>query len=323
MEGIMSKSPKRLGRGLDSLVTNLRPTASQTGPETTAPAKPGAGPPAAPATPRVGDAAGLPAEIAINGLVPNPFQPRSAVTEESLASLAESLAGSGMIQPISVRRHGGRLEIIAGERRWHAARMAGMETVPVVVREADDRRMLEMALVENIQREDLNAVDRARAYRQYCDDFGASAEALARRLGEDRSTVTNYLRLLELPDEIGQLLAVGRISMGHARCLVGVTDREAQLHLARVVVANELSVRALEEVVRRAKRGQARGDQASRAPREKTPNLADLEQRCSVAVSTKVTIHEGRRKGSGRIVIEYYSLDDFDRIVDRLGVVRD
>ena len=315
----MSKTPKRLGRGLESLVSDLR--ADRGPPDTPVPGRPGEGPPE-PADAAVG-LAQEPTLIEVDRLASNPFQPREAVTEESLASLAESLRNSGMIQPISVRRCGARLEIITGERRWHAARLAGMKAVPVVVRQADDRQMLEMALVENIQREDLNPVDRARGYRQYCDDFGATAEQLAKRLGEDRTTITNYLRLLDLPQEIKDSLAAGRISMGHARCIVGVADDESRLRLARAVVTNGLSVRALEEILRRTKRGQARGDQGAVRRREKTPHISDLEQRCAMAIGTKVAIQEGRRKGTGRIVIEYYSLDDFDRIVDRLGVERE
>lgn len=312
----MSKSPRRLGRGLESLVSDLR--TERGAPDTSVPGRPSHEPPE-PAD-AVAGAVGEPALVEVDRLAPNPFQPREAVTEESLASLAESLRNSGMIQPISVRRRGARLEVITGERRWHAARLAGMKAVPVVVRQADDRQMLEMALVENVQREDLNPVDRARGYRQYCDDFGATAEDLAKRLSEDRTTITNYLRLLDLPQEIKDSLAAGRISMGHARCIVGIADDESRIRLARAVVANGLSVRALEEIVRRTKRGQARGGEGPVRRHEKTPHVSDLEQRCSMAIGTKVAIQEGRRKGTGRIVIEYYSLDDFDRIMGRLGV---
>ncbi|HUU85624.1 MAG TPA: ParB/RepB/Spo0J family partition protein [Phycisphaerae bacterium] len=311
----MSKSARRLGRGLDSLVTDLR---GQERANTSAPD--GEEHPHAPPTEPPSAGAAL---VELDRLSPNPFQPRDIATEESLAPLADSLRTSGMIQPISVRARGDRFEIIAGERRWHAARMAGLKAVPVVVHQATDHQMLEMALVENIQREDLNPVDRARGYRQYCDDFAAAPEELARRLGEDRTTVTNYLRLLDLPDEVKEMLAAGRISMGHARCIVGIADDGERLRLARAVVANALSVRALEEVVRRTKPGRGKEGEKPPRSRDKTPHVADLEERCSVAVGTKVVIQEGRRKGSGRIVIDYYSLDDFDRIIDRLGIERE
>ena len=178
-------------------------------------------------------------------------------------------------------------------------------------------KMLEMALIENIHREDLNAVDRARAYRRYCDEFDVSAQDLAERLGEDRTTVVNYLRLLELPEEIKELVVAGVLSMAHARCIVGVEDEEERLRLARSVEAHGLSVRALEEVIRREKRGRERGDEEAV---QKPAHVRDLEERLSLGTGTKVRIREGRRRGSGRITIEYYSLDDFDRISRLLGV---
>jgi len=227
-----------------------------------------------------------------------------------------------MLQPISVRRVGDGFQIIAGERRWRASQLAGLKRVPVLIREVDDQGMLEMALVENIQREDLNPLDRAKAYRRYCDTFAASAEQVAGRVGEDRTTVTNYLRLLELPADIQSLLAAGRISMGHARSLAGVADDGDRRRLAKAVVAHELSVRALEEIVRREKRGEARAPSARRS-KDKSPNLRDLEERLSLACGTKVVIQEGRAKGTGKMVIEYYSLDDFDRIASKLGLPRE
>jgi ParB family chromosome partitioning protein len=226
-----------------------------------------------------------------------------------------------MLQPIVVRERAGRYEIVAGERRWRAARSLGLEHVPVVVRDASDEEMLELALIENIQREDLNAMDRARAYRAYCTRFTSKPEDLARRLGEDRTTVVNYLRLLDLPEAVQRLVAEDRLSMGHARCLLGVTTESRQMKLAEAAVEHDLSVRALEGIVRREK---AEADEAPVAPnakeRARKAHLYELQERFMDAVRTKVTIHEGKRKGSGRIVIEYYSLDDFDRIASSLGV---
>lgn len=307
----MSKSTRRLGRGLESLVSDLR----------SAPESGVAEPfPGSQVSPEDGLSQGRPAFVDVEALSPNPFQPRSSMSDEDVRSLADSLRNRGMIQSISARQIGGKLQIIAGERRWRAARVAGIRKVPVVIRDVDERGMLEMALIENLQREDLNPVDRARAYRRYCDDFGVTAEGLAERLGEDRTTVTNYLRLLDLPEDIQDLAAAGRITMGHARCIVGVADDESRRRLAKAVAAHDLSVRALEEIVRREKRGQERSAARARGRAEKSANIRDLEHRLSLATGTKVTVQEGRRKGTGRIVIEYYSLDDFDRIADHLGL---
>ncbi len=318
----MSKTVKRLSRGLDSLVGDFQP------PKGTVPLRE-ARVVSAEASGELrtlgqdSDTAGEPTAIAVDRLSPNPFQPRGTFSDASLAALAASLRQSGMIQPISARRSGGKLQIVAGERRWRAAKLAGMASVPVIVTEVDDRQMLEMALIENIQREDLNAIDRARAYRRYCDEFGVAAEELAGRLQEDRTTVTNYLRLLDLPEDVKALVAANRLSMGHARCIVGVADDPTRLRLAKAVVAHDLSVRALEEIVRREKRGAERSPDGAGRRSDKTPHLRDLEERLAVSTGTKVTIKEGRRKGSGRIVIEYYSLDDFDRISARLGLEKD
>ncbi len=260
--------------------------------------------------------------LPVDELQPNPFQPRDNTFASDILSLAESIRQSGILQPIVVRRQSGRYEIIAGERRWQAARSIGMTEVPTVIRDATDEQMLELALVENIQREDLNAIDRAKAYRQFCNRFGLKPEEIARRLGEDRTTVVNYLRLLDLPDPIQTLVAQSKLSMGHARCLLGVSDDGERLRLAESASQNDLSVRALEEIVRREKtrRGDAQPNEA-KVERLRSAHLLDLQRRFEEAVKTKVTIQEGKRKGTGRVVIEYYSLDDFDRIAGMLGVM--
>jgi ParB family chromosome partitioning protein len=262
--------------------------------------------------------------VPTDSLRPNPFQPRSDADQSDIDSLAESIARSGMLQPITVRDHDGQYQIIAGERRWWAARKIGMTYLPIIIRQASDEQMVELALIENIQREDLNAIDRAQAYRAFCARFGLKPDEVAARIGEDRSTVTNYLRLLDLPGPIRELVAAGDVSMGHARCLLGVADETRRWQLAESVVRNELSVRALEEVVRR-ERTRERGDgpPATKGRPARSPHLKDLEQRFEQAVHTKVTIREGRKKGTGRITIDYYSFDDFDRIAGLLGVSTD
>jgi ParB family chromosome partitioning protein len=196
-----------------------------------------------------------------------------------------------------------------------------MTHIPAIVREATDEQMLEFALIENIQREDLNAIERAKAYREFCTRFGLRPEEVASRLGEDRTTVVNYLRLLDLPEVIQSMVADHRLSMGHARCLLGIAEGGRRQRLAETVVANELSVRALEEIVRREKTREA-GEQRDEAqkPVPRSAHLRDVQRRFEEAVKTKVTIREGKRKGTGRIVIEFYSLDDFDRIAAMMGV---
>lgn len=307
----MAKPSRRLGRGLDSLVTDLvaqaadRPQAvrgidraQKIGPSIEA------------------------AMVRIDALRPSPFQPRSDPAE-SIEELARSIKQSGMLQPISVRPHGEGYEIIAGERRWRAARSLGMANVPVIVRAASDDQMLELALIENIQREDLNALDRAKAYDRYRRQFGLSTEDVAERVGEDRSTVSNYLRILDLDDDLQQMLAKGVISMGHARCLLGIGDSRRRTQLAQEVAVSGLSVRALEQIVRTWKQRPGFDSPAEQRPsgeKSFSPHIEDMQRRFEEVLKTKVTIREGKRKGKGRITIHFYSLDDFDRIAEAVGV---
>ena len=311
----MGKTPRRLGRGLDSLVTDFRaqPTQMKNRRDPAA-SEPGSGLDPQP-TPSMGKT-----EIAISALKPNPFQPRRLFDPNDLEALATSISRSGMLQPIIVRERLGSYEIIAGERRWRAAKQCGMTTVPIVVRKANDEQMVELALIENIQREDLNPIDRATAYRSFCERFDLKADDVAERLGEDRSTVANYMRLLELPSDIRGLVAAGQLSMGHARCLLGVANDDRRNQLADSAARHELSVRALEDIVRREKsKSREVGAGTSKEPL-RSPHLRELQARFEQALHTKVTIQEGKRKGTVRIVIQYFSLDDFDRVADRLGV---
>ena len=310
----MSKIARRLGRGLDSLVSDLRtetasldpmikPENNDLQPRTTA-------------TP--------PTALPIDALTTNPFQPRGSISPDDVAALAKSIKRNGILQPIPIRRVGNEYQIIAGERRWTAARQAGLTEVPVVVREASDEQMLELALIENLHREDLNAIDRAKAYRNFCGRFNFKPEELADRLAEDRTTVINYLRLLDLPADVRELLAAGKLSMGHARSLLSVPGESRQCTLAELIVKNELSVRAVEEIVRR---GRTVMENAANetpkpvpAPSLSAPHIQDLQRRFEEVLKTKVRIIEGKRKGSGRLVIDYFTLDDFDRIAQRMGV---
>jgi len=309
---LMVKHDKRLGKGLSSLISRETvETALTTALEADERADP-------PLAGRQGLEAVL---LRPQALEPNPFQPRKDMDADGIASLAESLKQSGMLQPIVARRAGTRLEIIAGERRWRAARQAGLDLVPVLIRPATDEQMVEMALVENVQRSDLNPIEKARAYRRLCDEFSLSPEEVGRRVGEDRSTVTNYLRLLDLPGEIAAMVSRGDISMGHARCLLAVDAPDRQMQLARSVAKNELSVRALEEVVRRTRTERAAApDAPAGRVKEKSAHVADLEGQFQRALGLKVRIEERRGKGRGRIIIDYNNLDEFDRVAAALGV---
>lgn len=261
--------------------------------------------------------------VEIGLLRPNGRQPRITFSDDSIAELAKSVGTSGIVQPIVVRQVPGRdgYEIVVGERRWRAAKAARLQTVPVLVRQVDDARMLEWALIENIHREDLNAVDRAEGYKRFCDHLTLSTEAAAARLGEDRSTVANYLRLLDLPTEVRRLLTSDRISMGHARALLGLNDALRMKELAAMAAEKRISVRALEEMVRRerAAAGPKRRDAKSKG-RTPLSHILDLEHQFQQALGVRVHIHMGRSKSTGRLVIEFYNLDDFDRIKELMGV---
>lgn len=311
----MQKPVKRLGRGLSSLISVT---------EEPVPAVPAATDAGQPAEPTAVVAEQGPLQLAVQQIRPNPFQPRRALPPEQLKALADSIRTSGLLQPIVVRDAGGSVyELIAGERRWRAAQLAGLTRIPVVVREATNEQMLELALVENIFREDLNAIDRALAYRRYRDEFGLTAEEVASRLGEDRTTVTNYLRLLELPSEVKDLVAEGKLSMGNARCLLALKSSDQIVQLARKAVQEGLSVRALEALVRQRVDARAAASQPVKSEDQKRPQIRALELAFVRAIGTKVEIRESRRKGSGKIIIHYANLDDFDRLSARLGVEPD
>lgn len=307
------KEQRRLGKGLAAL---LQSTTSVIRPEPAA-----LEPPPTPAAPPPDTASKQSIRLVRCSVIqPNPYQPRSEILEESLNELVQSIRKTGIIQPITVRQKGPGFELIAGERRWRAAQRAGLVEIPAIVRTATDEEMVELALIENIFREDLNAIDRAVAYRRYCDQFALTADQVANRLGEDRTTVTNYLRLLELPESVQQMVKEGRISMGHARAMAGLNDRDKIEKLANIVVTNFFSVRALEELIRSEKSSAAPAAKPAAVVKDKRPHIRDLEEQFMRALETKVEIVEARKKGTGRIVIEYNSLDDFDRIAERVGV---
>jgi ParB family chromosome partitioning protein len=266
-------------------------------------------------------------QIPVDSITPNANQPRRAFDPVSIGRLARSVTESGILQPLLVRAVArtnqsyshAEYELIAGERRLRAAKAAGMDTVPAILKSIDSKTSMELALVENIQREDLNAMDRARAYRAFCDRTGYSAEDASRRLGEDRSTVANYLRLLDLAEPVAKMVESGQLSMGHARALLGQPDTEIQTDLAKQALAGGLSVRAIESLVK--SRRQPPREPATRLPSASTKasHLAHIEEKLQQAAKTKVVIKPGRGAHRGKIVIDYYSLDDFDRIAALLG----
>lgn len=318
----MSKPARRLGRGLNSLLSSSRTDATPPVPIPIQASDLGSPDSTQLAPPANGKGTGgiRATMVKPSQLKPNKFQPRNSILSDNISSLAASIEQSGILQPIAVRECENGYEIIAGERRWRAAKSIGLREIPVIIREATDEQMLELALVENLQREDLNAIDRAQAYRQFCDKFELTPEEVAKRLGEDRTTVVNYLRLLDLDESLRDWVANGTLSMGHARCLVGVRDGVERMRLAEKTIEQQLSVRALEELVRAGKRGSA-SPTATHKQEVKSPHLREMERKFEQATKTKVVILEGKRKTTGKILIDYYSLDDFDRVAGLLGVV--
>jgi ParB family chromosome partitioning protein len=285
---------KALGRGLHTLLPGRSP---------------GTGTAAAFEPPVAPDAAL--SELPIDAIVPNPFQPRKHFDEHALEELAQSIRTDGMIQPLVVRRAGSRYELIAGERRWRASRLAGLAKVPVHVQELADDRMLEVALVENIQREDLNPMESSRAFHRLSEDLGLSHEEIGQRTGKDRATISNAIRLLQLPDDIQGLVEVGKLSPGHARALMKIQDSGDMRRLAEQSIELGWSVRELERV----SAGARKSDAQPPAPVEKAqdPNVKAAVDDMERALGTRVRVIE-KLRGKGRIEIEYYSQDDLNRI---------
>jgi ParB family chromosome partitioning protein len=255
------------------------------------------------------------ANVPVDSIRPNPYQPRKVFDESALGRLAESLRTRGTLQPVIVSKKNDGFELVAGERRWRAARLAGLATVPAIIRETSEHDMLELALIENIHREDLNPVDRARGYLEIFNRFKITKEELASRTGEDRATVANYIRILDLPDEVLVMLADGRLTMGHGRALLGLADAMLRSTLAQRAAAENWSVRRIEEKVR-----EMASKPASRSAEEPRATVKDMEQRLTEALGARVRVLEGRRRNTGRIIIDYQSLDDFERIASRLGL---
>jgi ParB family chromosome partitioning protein len=286
---------KALGRGLGALLSN------RTAPKSEAPA-------AAPAPTALQTASDGVGRIPIDLIDANPLQPRTVFQPDRLQELADSIKANGIIQPLVVRSRGARYELVAGERRWRAARIAGIAEVPVVVQDIADDRLLEITLVENIQREDLNAIEVAHAFDRLARELQLSHDEIARRTGKDRTTITNTLRLLKLPSDLQQLVAEHRLSMGHARAILGLPTEELQRQIAEKASAQGLSVRQVERLVQKMT--------TEREPKpvvELDPNVKAAVQELERVLGTRVRI-TGKPDQRGRIEIDYYSGDDLHRI---------
>jgi ParB family chromosome partitioning protein len=281
-------SRKALGKGLDALIPDLRPAT-------------------------IGGQASV-AEVDLEDIAANPYQPRTRISEASLEDLRQSISEKGVLQPVILRRKAGRYELVAGERRLRAARLANLRTIPAVVRQVSDSEALEIALIENLQREDLNPLDEARGYRELIKRFKLTQEQLARKLGRDRSTIANALRLLNLPEDVKRGLEEGKITVGHARALLGLTDESHIVGVYRTILHRGLSVRQVEAIVRqRLKPRSARKAEGQRSD----PETAKIVQRLMRRLGTRVRITG--RGGAGKIEIEFYSNDDLTRILEAIG----
>jgi ParB family chromosome partitioning protein len=257
-------------------------------------------------------------EVSIDLIDPGFSQPRAVFDDASLNALAKSIAANGVVQPILVRPKGDRFELVAGERRWRAAALAGLSRIPALVREISDDKVLEIALIENIQREDLNPIEEARAYKKLADTLGLTQETIAEKVGRDRSYVTNYLRLLKLPADLQNLLQGGRISTGHARALLGIDQPDLQRRIARKIIEQDLSVRSTEQLVKAAGHSPAQRVETDPLARQADANTRAAETKLRRQFSTKVTIRQAHAGSPGKIELEFYNDTDLARVFDLL-----
>ncbi len=330
MSDTKSKSRSRLGRGLASLISVSTEAEAPAAPA--APQADGIVPTADSSTDTTSDVSAppsdnrqptdkgssraptIPQEIAVADVVPNPHQPRKTFDEASLDALGTSIRSTGLIQPIVVRPVGRGYELIAGERRWRAAQRAGLATMPALIRDVDAFTQAQMALVENIQREDLNPIERAAGYRQLMEQLGLTQAELAGRLGEDRSSIANFLRLLDLCVEVQAWIREGKLSAGHGKLLAGVVDADVQKRLAATCITQDLSVRNLERLIQ-----QGGATPPPSKPTLPSAHIQDLEKTISRHLGMRVQLRSGS-KGKGKLTIHYASLDQFDDLLAKFGV---
>lgn len=252
-------------------------------------------------------------EVAIDAIETSGMQPRTRFDEAKLQELARSIKSNGVVQPLLVRKKGGSYELIAGERRWRAAQLAGLTHVPVAIRNVPDEKVLELALIENIQREDLNPIEEAQAYRKLIETTGLTQESLGDRMGRDRSYIANYLRLLRLPEDIQHLIEEAKLSTGHARTLLGTSDSNAQRRIARKIIDRGLSVRETERLVRELDEGRPERARATKASHS-DPNVRAAETKLRRHLGTQVRITQNQNGQDGRIEIDFYNPADLERL---------
>lgn len=304
----MAKSPQRLGKGLSALI----------GPRTSGPFRQQR--PSRQRSQVLSDAEREPErlrELPIESIGPNPQQPRARIDQTSLDELAASIKQSGVLQPIIVREtEGDEFQVVAGERRWRAAKLAGLKTIPAIVHDLTDAEAFEIALIENLQREDLDPLERANAYQQLIDTSGVSVDVIATKLGESRANIANYLRLLRLDDEVQALIGSGELGMGQARAIAGISNPQRQLAVARMSVRRNLSVRQVEDLARKPEH---EDDRQAKTPSAADHHLAGIAETLSKSLGLGVTLNAGKRKNSGRVVIRYNSLEEFDRIAEKIA----
>jgi ParB family chromosome partitioning protein len=253
-------------------------------------------------------------EIDIDLIEPSSAQPRTNFDEASLEELAQSVRSNGIVQPILVRRRGARYQLVAGERRWRAAQRAGLQRVPAVVREIADDKLLELALIENIQRQELNAIEEAHAYRSLIETLGLTQEVVAQRVGRDRTFITNYLRLLRLPEDLQRLVEEAKLTMGHARALLGVSNEATQRSVARNIIERALSVRETERIIKRIASGGSAPPTEASSPKLNDANVRAAESKLRRHFGTQVRVVQNKGRVGGKIEIEYYGDSDLDRI---------
>jgi ParB family chromosome partitioning protein len=258
------------------------------------------------------------ASLPIEDVLPDQHQPRRLFDEEAIEELAQSIRSKGVIQPILVRKDGEKYRLIAGERRWRASQRAGMTNIPALIKDVTERQAFELALIENVQREDLNAIEEAEAYRRLIEEFGLTQEGCAERVGKERSSIANALRLLRLPEDVKASLIEGSLNMGHARALLGLGDDAAIQEAAAEVMGKRLSVRQTEQLVRKEKAASAAGVSKEKTPPPgKSAEARAIEERLQRALGTKVKLLD-RGKGRGRIEIEFFSYEELDGLLDHL-----
>jgi ParB family chromosome partitioning protein len=253
-------------------------------------------------------------DLGLDQIEPNSEQPRSRFEEAALDELASSIVANGIVQPILVRPYGSKYQIVAGERRWRAAQRAGLHRVPVVVREVPDEKLLELALIENIQRQELNPVEEARAYRKLIDSIGLTQETIAERVGRERSLISTSLRLLTLPPEVLEFIEEGKLAAGHGRALLLTDDRAAQVRIAKSIAASGASVREAEALVKATAKPKSQKIENKKVSTGRDPNLIAAETKLRRKLGTNVSILPAKTGTGGKVVIEYYTADDLDRV---------